>query len=265
MFDPAVAFMYGTVVEGAYRAFSAGVLSPVFPAAGIPVGWSLVTEMTAIDKIARKTETEFFGAILRHGTDGDVLVAIRGTDTLMEWLVDAEFASCAFPGAPGAGRVEDGFCGVYAALRCATGSDVLTFVRSLPPGTKVTIAGHSLGAAVATLLAVDLATNVAGLDLRLYTFASPRVGDAAFCAFGAARVSTHFRIVNRPDIVPRVPPLYESFGTEISLDSTGNPGIAHRIACYHTLTTYLWMLNQQSPFGLGDCARPAPAAASVSS
>jgi hypothetical protein len=204
----------------------------------MPPGWSVSTDLTAVDKIGRNTETEFFGVALRNDADGQMLIAIRGTDTFMEWLVDAEFAPCAFAGSPAAGCVEDGFCSVYKTLRCArSGSDVLSFVRSLPPGTNLRIAGHSLGAAVATLLAVDIAVNLPALDLALYTFASPRVGDY---------------------------PLYETFGTEIELDSTAYPGIAHRISCYHTLTTYLWMLNHQSPLGLRACARTTQTAQPVS-
>ena len=72
----------------------------------------------------------------------------------------------------------------------------------------------------------------------------------------AAQLPAQYRIVNRPDIVPRLPPLYETSGTEIELDSTAYPAVAHGIACYHTLTTYLWLLNQQSVFGLGTCAHP---------
>ena len=92
------------------------------------------------------------------------------------------------------------------------------------------------------------------IHVTLYTYASPRVGDATFVAFSNARVPAQYRIVNRPDIVPRLPPLYETSGTEIELDSTAYSAVAHRIACYHTLTTYLWLLNQQSVFGLGTCA-----------
>ncbi len=55
----------------------------------------------------------------------------------------------------------------------------------------------------------------------------------------------NFRVVNRPDIVPRLPPLYDPAGNEIDVDSTAYPVVAHRLACYHTLTTYLWLLDQQ--------------------
>lgn len=255
-FDPTVAYGYGAVIEIAYRLFKPGVLDPTVASGQLPAGWTLITELTAIDKVAHKTEPEFFGLALQSAADNGVLVAIRGTDTLLEWLIDAEFTPRPFQGAPGGGLVEDGFASVYDTLTCTTtGSSVLSLVKQLPAGTKVTIAGHSLGAAVATLVAADIGANLPGLDLALYTYAPPRVGDATFVKFFAAHVPVNFRIVNRPDIVPRLPPLYDPVGNEIDFDSTAYPVVAHSLACYHTLTTYLWLLDQQSSFGLGTCAR----------
>jgi hypothetical protein len=263
-FDPLVAYTYGACVEAAYRLFTPGVLDPPAGAAQLPAGWNVTTELTAIDRVAMKSEAEFFGFVLQATGDAHVLIVIRGTDTILEWLVDAEFESCPFPGIADAGRVEDGFCGVYSTLRCASPStDPLSFIRQLAPGTKVTIAGHSLGAAVATLLALDVAVNAPDVPLTLYTYASPKVGDAAFAAFCDARVVTHWRIANAADIVPRLPPAYVATGTEIELNSKTFPAIAHSVGCYHTLTTYLWLLNQQSTYGLGKCAR-TPAASPTS-
>ena len=101
----------------------------------------------------------------------------------------------------------------------------------------------------------DIGANVPGIDLTLYTYAPPRVGDGTFVKFFDAHVPVNFRIVNRPDIVPRLPPLYDPVGNEIDFDSTSYPNVAHSLACYHTLTTYLWLLNQQSSFGLSTCNR----------
>ncbi len=138
----------------------------------LPAGWTLVTELTAINRVAHKTEPEFFGLVVQSAADNSVLIAIRGTDTFLEWLIDAEFTPRAFQGAPGAGMVEDGFASVYDNTDLIrTGDNVLSLVKQLPAGTKVTIAGHSLGAAVATLVAVDIGANVPGVDLTLYTYA----------------------------------------------------------------------------------------------
>lgn len=67
---------------------------------------------------------------------------------------------------------------------------------------RVIFAGHSLGAAVATLLAMAAGTPTA--PARLVTFGGPRVGDAAFQAVVLAR-TTHTRVVVDGDAVPRLP------------------------------------------------------------
>src|SRR5262245_22439984 len=153
-FDASIAHNYGTLVEIAYRLFKPAVLDPSVVSGQLPAGWTVLTELTAIDKVARKTDPEFFGLVVQSAADQSVLVAIRGTDTLLEWLIDAEFTPRAFQGASGAGLVEDGFASVYDTLTCTTtGNSVLSLVKQLPAGAKVTIAGHSLGAAVATLVA----------------------------------------------------------------------------------------------------------------
>ena len=261
-FDPATAFTYASVIEAVYRAFSARVLDPSVSSIVMPSGWYVSNELTAVDRIGRTSEPEFYGVVARSSTEAHTIVAIRGTDTMLEWLVDAECAPRRFPGAADAGLVEDGFCGVYSSLRCSvTGADVPTLLRQSSPDTSVTIAGHSLGAAAATLLAAEVGVSGITRELTLYTFASPRVGDATFSSFAAAHVPTHFRVVNEPDIVPRMPPFYTHTGTEVLLDSRAHREVAHSIGCYHTLTTYLWLLNQESSFGLGACHRPgAPAA-----
>ena len=74
-----------------------------------------------------------------------------------------------------------------------------TRLLAAPPG-RLVFAGHSLGAAVATLAA----SMFQGSQPTLVTFGSPRVGDADFVA-GLARV-TPLRHVECCDIVTRVPP-----------------------------------------------------------
>ncbi|MBN6069438.1 lipase family protein [Aggregatibacter actinomycetemcomitans] len=69
-------------------------------------------------------------------------------------------------------------------------------------GKELYLTGHSLGGAVATILAAYLYEN--GLKPLLYTYGSPRVGNVHFANYYANRF-THFRHVNGGDIVPAVP------------------------------------------------------------
>merc|ERR1712151_366953 len=71
---------------------------------------------------------------------------------------------------------------------------------------KLWFTGHSLGAAIATLLATysqtaEDALNTAGL----VTFGSPRVGNSEFANFTNAAAPEYFRWVNNHDAVTKVP------------------------------------------------------------
>ncbi len=104
--------------------------------------------------------------------------------------------------------VESGFGGrVHAGAKryldaLWSGSDGLAeYLRALRaerPARPLFLTGHSLGAAVATLAAQRIADVAA-----LYTFGSPRPGDARFRR--TLRVSA-FRFVNNNDLVPWLPP-----------------------------------------------------------
>jgi len=72
---------------------------------------------------------------------------------------------------------------------------------------KLYITGHSLGGAMATICASRMVAR--GIVVSgLYTFGSPRVGDAEFVAHLG---TTHFRFVNNNDIVTKAPPLMCGF------------------------------------------------------
>lgn len=76
----------------------------------------------------------------------------------------------------------------------------------------MSVTGHSLGAAEATLAAADL--TVAGYHLDYFmTFGSPRIGNPTFANWfdGAMSLGTFSaRVVHYKDIVPHAPP--QSFG-----------------------------------------------------
>jgi hypothetical protein len=83
------------------------------------------------------------------------------------------------------------------------------YIASLP-SRKVWFTGHSLGGALATLAAARALNDRGRLD-GLYTFGSPRVGDADFAdsfrGMMAERGLTYYRFVNGEDVVATVPHL----------------------------------------------------------
>ncbi len=130
--------------------------------------------------------------------DEVILIAIRGTLELSDWWRDADAAQVSF--SEGKGNVHHGFYDAYKALK----SFIQRYLIRFYTGQKIIISGHSLGGAIALLLAEALRSDeTLNYDVLLYTYGSPRVGDATFVA--AAEPLTHHRMVNNNDMIPGVP------------------------------------------------------------
>ncbi|KAA0943917.1 lipase family protein [Pseudomonas sp. ANT_H14] len=130
--------------------------------------------------------------------DEIILIAIRGTLELSDWWRDADAAQVPFK--EGKGKVHHGFYDAYQALK----KFIQDYLFRFYVGQKIIISGHSLGGAIALLLAEALRCDeTQKYDILLYTYGSPRVGDATFIA--AAEPLTHHRMVNNNDMIPGVP------------------------------------------------------------
>lgn len=145
------------------------------------------------------------------------VVAFRGTESgarslkdIKQIAIDVEddqhFLLTNFEGG---GSVHRGFAGAVAAVWEGAGG-LKSHLEGLAGSRALWVTGHSLGAANATIAA--LLCEQSGMRVSgLYTYGSPRVGNAAF----AARFSESFpggsgrdyqRFINERDIVTRVPP-----------------------------------------------------------
>lgn len=160
-------------------------------------------------------------ALLLAG-DAAVAVAFRGTETdsLADWVSDARIRLVRFAG----GEVH---CGFREAL-----GDVLDDLGAeldRHPGKPLWITGHSLGGALAVLLAARALADGRAVG-GLYTYGQPRVGDAEFAAsWGPPLAGRYFRFVNGNDPVPRVPPVllgYRGFGCKLCFGPDGRLGPA---------------------------------------
>jgi hypothetical protein len=183
----------------------------------------------------------------------EVVAVIRGTDTILEWLHDASFLMVPTPIVGSHGFTEDGFTAVYRSLRIGQANGTPSARDSikgyLDNGTaaSVTVCGHSLGGALATLLTLDVGLNTSCRAPTAYTYASPRTGDHLFAGSYNAAIPSSYRIENRQDLVPKLPPPlplpYEHVNTKYELIPPPNK-INATIACMHHLTTYLWLMGQ---------------------
>ena len=102
------------------------------------------------------------------------------------------------------GRVHRGFHQCYESVRPAI-RDFLEMNAGKDKTIRVT--GHSLGGALASLVAMDIASG--GLPYRAleaFTFASPRVGSIKWSNHYATKSIATWRIANQKDPVTKVPP-----------------------------------------------------------
>ncbi|MFJ4344928.1 lipase family protein [Pseudomonas sp. NPDC089401] len=140
------------------------------------------------------TDTQAFAV---HTLD-QILISVRGTSEFMaDALRDADALQVKFD--EGEGRVHRGF---YESAKEAL-SFVDNYMAKFYTNQQIIICGHSLGGAVALLLAEMLRRKRQDLNIQLYTFGAPRAGDTTFMQ-GAADL-VHHRIVNDNDPVPSVP------------------------------------------------------------
>lgn len=223
------------------------------------IGYRVVTTIYGNDLATdlnpeRGKQIVSFGYILQ-APNNDVVIAIRGTEGIWEWIHDAEFGTVKCPFLVGAGNTEDGFTSIYNSLRvdvATTSARVVDALAGLPfnqATNSLTICGHSLGGALATLLALDVAANTNFKKPTIYTYASPRTGDPLFVSTYNQVVPNTSRIANRVDLVPKLPlpPQYEHVLGLYELNSvTLIPPkvlVKFEIACEHHMTSYLYLLS----------------------
>lgn len=150
----------------------------------------------------------------------DVVIALRGTVTCLEWLENlrATLTPFPFPGDDFSGpMVESGFLSLYTS-RAASGKapslqDLVRreIARILETyGDKplsFTITGHSLGAALATLAAYDVKETFKSRApmVTVISFGGPRVGNQSFRHHVEEQGTKILRIVNSDDLITKVP------------------------------------------------------------
>jgi len=231
----------GTAIPVSY-----GALNITYTAVATFYGNDLATEVNPL----RAEKIVSFGFVCQDPS-GNVVVAIRGTDGIFEWLQDGKFLAVKCPFLAGAGFTEDGFTDVYESLRETKDPasrrlvDVLGKLSYPKPPASLAICGHSLGGALATLLSLDVAANGHMLQPTSYTYASPRTGDHSFADTYNQLVPNTCRVANRFDLVPKVPlpPLYEHV-TPNPFELNPKLEVKPDVGCEHHLTTYLFLLSK---------------------
>ncbi|MGE8175206.1 lipase family protein [Pseudomonas fluorescens] len=129
--------------------------------------------------------------------DRMILIGVRGT--AQKWDAWRDGDAEQVPVEDGVGKAHQGFHEGYVAVKAF----VTKYVERFRTGDqRILVCGHSLGGAIALLLAEWIRRKY-DPNVILYTFGSPRAGDAEFVE--GAKSLVHHRIVNNNDPVPSVP------------------------------------------------------------
>ncbi len=150
---------------------------------------------------------------------------------------------------------------MYNSMAIGTEAGAATVTSSLEtlpwikPVTSLTMCGHSLGGALATMLALDVAANADPPfnNPMVYTYASPRTGDTSFVNMYNHLVPNSSRVANRVDLVPKLPmpALYDYVLGLFDLSSVSLLPLPKVLVnpdpvCSHILTTYLHLLSSSA-------------------
>lgn len=258
--QPSDALSYGYFVKIAYDTYKAnpGVVSPTLGQyVNFPANYKLRYNIHMNDFILHSGQPTYYGFIAESVSQpNSLIIAIRGTEGFVEWWDDFHVTPIPCPFSPNSGNVTTGFLTLYNSLMVsqpgAAGNAVaLTETVKAPANDdfnidnaiSLTVCGHSLGAALATLYGLHLASN--DKNTSLYTYASPCVGDTAFVTYFNTVITASYRIYNQPDIVPKVLQLlgYMQVPSGSEVNSILNSNVKKSLGCFHVLPTYLYLLG----------------------
>ncbi|XP_062208516.1 phospholipase A1-II 3-like [Phragmites australis] len=250
-----------------YATSSARVLDAFMTRPAPPGAWSAESNWMGYVAVATDAGAAALGR-------RDIVVAWRGTKRAVEWASDLDITLVPATGIVGPGpgwsqpSVHRGFLSVYASKNSTSRfnkqsarEQVLAEIRRLLDAYKnekcsITLTGHSLGAALSTLNAIDIVANgfnaraaspsndTGTVPVTAVVFGSPRVGDDQFKkAFDSTVGVRLLRVRNAPDIVPTVLPsaFYKDVGVELLVDTLKSPYLKkpgpgpsawHNLECY---------------------------------
>jgi hypothetical protein len=136
-------------------------------------------------------------------SDKHIYVLFRGSSSIQNWISDLDAIKTDYTTFPECKcKVHKGFFDAEQQVASFVVDEVRRLKGELS-GYSVTVAGHSLGAALSHLMAMDI--KKAGIDCDVINFGMPRVGTPEYSAFAASKVPSTTRYTHHQDQVPHLP------------------------------------------------------------
>ncbi len=192
-----------------YEVFSSSLRFDGIDDAPVLVAESSTDTQMAILTVGEGTTIVFRGSESSEDWDTnlgtDLGRAAFDENVIQDEIVDEDKQELVYPYADESSsnaKMHKGFIRAYFSVR----DRVHEYLRNHQV-EKVTVAGHSLGGALAILCAVDIQYNFGNRisQIEVYTYGAPKVGNDGFCDSFNRRVPNSYRFVNGMDIVPALP------------------------------------------------------------
>lgn len=170
------------------------------------------------------TDKHAYGYVSYDKLHDSIIIAFRGTITKINMVQNFKldlipYSACSST-ASSKCKVHKGFLETYDTAKQYVLHNFKLF-HNLYPNAKIYVTGYSLGAAQASLCAVEL--SLLGHQVNLMTFGSPRVGSKEFADFANINLTgTNIRISYGNDAVTAMPIRaigYWHIGTEVNFDN----------------------------------------------
>ena len=185
-----------------------------------------------VEDILYDIKTDLQGYVGYMKNYKNIYVVLRGSSSVINWLDDFEIRLVPYNTFPECNcKVHNGFYKSALGVKDKTISTVKLLKKRFPT-YNVVVTGHSYGAACGQLLAMELQKE--GIDVDVYDFGQPRVGNKIYADFVNTVIHDHWRFVHNKDTVPHVP--FESMGylhscREIFEDANGKMKTCSEVNC----------------------------------
>ena len=150
------------------------------------------------------TKTDLQGVVGVIHREKRIYVAYRGTSSYSNWMSDLEVKQIPYATYPECNcKIHTGFYQSALNVKSQT-VDALMALTKKYPNYSVVITGHSYGAAVAQIMAMELLTL--DYEVDVYNYGQPRVGNQKYADFVNVKLNSYWRFTHNRDIVPHLPP-----------------------------------------------------------
>lgn len=181
----------------------------------------------------KKTDVQGFVKI----KDDSATIVFRGSDSCKDWDTNFKFWKAVVPYGNHRSKIKvhSGFLSTYKVKNVR--GKIHDIIKKYDI-QNISVTGHSYGAALAILCAVDLEYNYPFKDYEVIVFGCPRVGNKAFKDSYNLRIFKTLRVETRNDFITKLPFKflgYEHVGSVIKLKNFVLNPFSNK---YHALQEY---------------------------